>query len=86
MRGFGACGEPFSPAKNIHHQSNTISKNAKPGYVSIELDLPTTLAKEFEDEAKKAGLSLDDWFCGALSGEVKLSKHLHRSILKSLAE
>jgi hypothetical protein len=63
-----------------------MSNNNRQGYASIELDLPTTLAQELEDEAKKAGLSLDDWFCGALSGEIKLSKRLHRSILKFLAE
>jgi hypothetical protein len=43
-----------------------MSRNTKQHRVSVEIDIPTTLAQALEADAAKAGLSLDDWFCKML--------------------
>ena len=43
-------------ARNPNHQHN-MSPNHNQGYVSVELDLPTTLAEALEADAAKAKLA-----------------------------
>ena len=65
-----------------HTQPPTINTvmahNTNQGYVSVELDIPTTLAKALEDDAAEAGLSLDDYVSKVASEQLSRSNHLEQ--------
>jgi hypothetical protein len=48
-----------------------MSHNSNRDRVSVEIDMPATLAQALEDDAAEAGLSLDDYLCKTLSEQLQ---------------
>ena len=60
---------PRNPHSDTRHRHNI--PNTDQDRVSFEIDIPETLAQALEDDATKAGLSLDDFLCKVLSEQLK---------------
>ena len=62
---------PSKPHSDTQPSTQQYSHNSNQHHVSFELDIPVTLAQALEDDATKAGLSLDDFLCKVLSEQLK---------------
>ena len=57
--------------RNLIQRDKHMAHNSDQHRVSFEVDMPVTLAQALEDDATKAGLSLDDFLCKVLSEQLK---------------